>query len=363
MDAFLSSVLARLRSRRSILSEVLRLRHAEGIHDLRRGEVYEEIIATERAFRQVAAKVYELGEGPEALCCVQPNFGANGCIDSVFSLVREEEVHRGAARTGVGGMLIVTPTYARYLDVAAAKGIDCRVVRALEPHYPLARVLEQIRIRPPSILVVVSPNNPTGVSVSEPDIVRLRQALGREPILLIDRACVTTREEPSTVELLKKLRGTRSIVIHSLSKYFHLSHLRFGFSICADYGLGSQMKHHCPLGSELEAALVATEALETRGPIAPLPDVVDTIRENGALMEKFCEGAGLSAFNLTSSFAVLRLPPELPSTTVCERLGKRKVLVMGAHEFPGEPHDWLRVHLGSPRPSIEALIAALQAVI
>ncbi len=249
---------------------------------------------------------------------------------------------------------IFEPTYPIYAHFAQLTRTGLERV-ALRAEGLTAELL--VGSRPDHLLVLVSPNNPTGQVVERAVIQR---ALGIEPAraVLVDEAYVDfAGAGASSVDLLDAYPNL--IVGRSLSKSL-LAGVRLGYAIA-----------RAPLIAALERLLFAPYHLNhlqlavaacferLRGHLADR--VADVIAERGEL-EAGLTGMGLEVWPSVANFILFRPgPTQPPAAVIYRRLLERGVRVRDASGFVGlQGH--LRVTVGLPREN-ERFLAELRAAL
>src|SRR5437773_9807079 len=96
----LEKILTRFPDTKSVSDVLLELRELDSITDMKRGELYPEVIGSGTRLRRTIAKVYEV-----EMIQAQPNFGCNGCIDTFLSYIHWLE----CASSRRKGMVVATP--------------------------------------------------------------------------------------------------------------------------------------------------------------------------------------------------------------------------------------------------------------
>jgi histidinol-phosphate/aromatic aminotransferase/cobyric acid decarboxylase-like protein len=329
------------------------LREQEDITDVKRGELYPEVLGWALRLRRVLARVY--GVDPVQ---AQPNFGCNGCIDTLLTFVRHLELsgyHRN-------GFMAATPTYFRYYHKVQALGMKFFGVPFETGYrYPVERVLAEIRARRPSCLFLVSPNNPTGVPIPDEELYALLDAVPDDLYVAVDRTCANTDQELPTRALLERYPHKKLLVFHSFSKYYGMSHLRIGFAIVADMETAEGLNRHLPFGLNLEALLRANYLLMTQGELRPDPTVLQNIRDSQAIMRDFlARHPDYSCTDFKSNYALLFLPPALDSTALTRHLMTQRILVMPGLELPEPDARYIRIHVGGKLVLLERLLRAIE---
>ena len=112
-------------------------------------------------------------------------------------------------------------TFTRYVTVPRARdfSLDVDDVRAAVGQYA------------PTLVIVASPNNPTGTVLSLDDIRALHAVIADTGVLILDEAYIEFSSQPSAVSLVHEL--PRLIVTRTMSKAFGLAGLRIGYAVTA----------------------------------------------------------------------------------------------------------------------------------
>ncbi len=132
--------------------------------------------------------------------------------------------------------LTFTPTYSMYPEYARDTFTDFRTLpRRPDFTVDAARAIDAIADLRPSIVILTSPNNPTGTFQDPADTRAIAQAaLGFNAMVVVDEAYAEFRHDgvPSAVELLRDFPNL--IVSRTMSKAFGLAGARVGYVLVAD---------------------------------------------------------------------------------------------------------------------------------
>jgi histidinol-phosphate/aromatic aminotransferase/cobyric acid decarboxylase-like protein len=330
------------------------LRESDSLTDMKRGELYPEVIGSVTRLRRTIARSYDIG-----MIQAQPNFSCNGCIDTFLSYIQQLELTDSRRN----GFLVATPTYFRYYHKAEALRMRLLgVPLGADYAFPLEEILDRVRKESPSCLFLVTPNNPTGIPIPDDYLFEVLEGVPDDLNVAIDRTCVNIEAEVSSKSLLKRFPDRRIAIFHSFSKYFGMSHLRIGFTLFSNVELAAEVDRYLPFGLNLEAALRATYILATEGELRPSARILSFIKENRASMEEFLarnNGYGCSDFK--SNYAVLTLPPDLPSVEFHRRLLERGISVMPGHELPRPETNTARIHTGGPPVFMHRMLETIES--
>lgn len=350
----LEKLLSMFPTAEEVTAQLFELRESDSVTDMKRGELYPEVIGGVTRLRRTIARVYGVD-----MLQAQPNFSCNGCIDSFLAYIQNLECtdHRRS------GFLVATPTYFRYYHKTEALRLRLLSVPYRAGfQYPLDEVLTAVTKESPSCLFLVTPNNPTGMAIPDEYLTEILNSVPADLNVAIDRTCANLNPEISTRSLLNKYPDKRIAIFHSFSKYFGMSHLRIGFTVFSNRELAEEVNRYLPFGLNLEAMLRATYILATQGELKPGKRILDFIRTNQQAVKSFLlrnDGYGCSDF--VSNYAILTLPPHISSQEFQRRLLEKGITVMGGHELPVPELHSVRIHAGGPPQFINRMLETIES--
>eukprot|EP00118_Oscarella_pearsei_P004931 m.21926 g.21926 ORF g.21926 m.21926 type:complete len:370 (+) comp28244_c0_seq4:88-1197(+) len=147
--------------------------------------------------------------------------GADESIDTVI---------RAFCKPGSDAMIVIPPTFSMYEQRAVV--CDVRVIAVpLQSNFQLDMntLLKEAVAPEVKVIFLVSPGNPTAVSLNTDDIVRLLESDYRGIVLLDEIYIDFATSKQSLCHLVNKY--PRLIILQSLSKSFGLAGIRLGWSI------------------------------------------------------------------------------------------------------------------------------------
>lgn len=347
-------LLALFPSAEAVTDRLLEFRDLDEFTDMKRGELYPEVIGGVTRLRRTIASVYEID-----MVQAQPNFACNGCIDTFLSFVQRLELTDARRQ----GFMVATPTYFRYYHKIEALRMKLWGIPFKENYdYPIERVLETLKEQKPSCLFLVTPNNPTGMPIPDEQLVEILDNVPEDLYVAIDRTCVNIAPEVSTKSLLRKYPHKNVAIFHSFSKYYGMSHLRIGFSVFTNKAMASEVNRYLPFGLNLEAILKATYILSAQGELKPSERILNNIKHNKTLMREFLDKHGeYSCTDFKSNYSLFFLPETMNSPEFYQRLQEQGIFVMPGHDLP-EPDDrCIRLHTGGRPVDMERMIEAIES--
>jgi histidinol-phosphate aminotransferase len=160
----------------------------------------------------------------------------------------------------------------------------------------------------PRVVLLASPNNPTGNSLDESDLQRLMEAFGKS-IIVLDEAywgfADTTVER--TAEQIKSYRNI--LILRTFSKYFALAGARIGYAVA-----GSDLTHLIKFSSHYLGYNRISEALALAALDSPeyYRTISEQIQEDRKRFYSFFDTQnGCTCFRSDANFIFVRIPVEI----------------------------------------------------
>lgn len=333
---------------------VEKFHNEDGSLDLKRGEMYPEILRATITVKELAAQSYEISSDQ-----VQPNFGSNGSIDTILSYISTQ-----IATPTNRNILVSTPTYFRIYASSHARNLNLLKIplKNSDWTFDLEKTVEALKKHKPRGLYLVTPNNPTGIAISDDHLKTTIEAASPETVVIVDRTLANTENEISTKELLKQFQHRNLVVLHSLSKYYGQSHLRMGIALYSNLKLAGQIAAFLPLGIGFEGLIAASFEL-LKGPLCPGDVVQKNIRENKSLLRTFAqEFESLSVTNFSGNYCLFSVPT-ISSIEINAYLNKKGIFTMGGHQFPDANLNINRLHTGGEPDKMLKFIDSLKRMV
>ncbi len=270
--------------------------------------------------------------------------GSNEVLQQLF------QTFAGPGRTVLG----FTPSYAMHTLIARGVGsafVDGR--RAADFTLSAAHVVEQIQLHRPDIVVLCSPNNPTGTSL---DLAVVEAAVAAAQGMVVVDEAYAEFARPGTASALTLLPGApRLVVTRTMSKAFGMAGLRLGYVAAAAGVVDAVQLVRLPyhLSSLTQAA--ARAALAHR---AELLSTVEAVKEQRDRIVESLPALGLRSAPSDANFVLFGDVGDAPA--VWQALLDLGVLVRDVG-LPG----WLRVTAGTAQETgafLEALAKVTAAL-
>jgi histidinol-phosphate aminotransferase len=234
--------------------------------------------------------------------------------------------------------LSFAPTYSMYPDYARDTFTEYRTLARRDDFtVDLDAALAHIAAEQPAVILLASPNNPTGTALSLDDVDALCRA--SRGMVVVDEAYAEFRRPgtPSAIELLDV--HPRLVVTRTMSKAFALAGARLGYLVASPQVVDAVQLVRLPYHLSAVTQAVARTAL--RHAPALLGSVAALREERDALVEWLRAQPGLVAADSDANFVFFGR--FVDRDAIWQRLLDRGVLVRATG-----PAGWLRVSAGTP---------------
>ncbi|HYN87316.1 MAG TPA: histidinol-phosphate transaminase [Ardenticatenaceae bacterium] len=238
---------------------------------------------------------------------------------------------------------IPVPTFSLYKLIARVMGADVHeVAMRREDNFalPIEELLTGTRDHPIRVLVVCTPNNPTGTAYPFEDLRQLASKSGA--LVIIDEAYREFAPGQDAARLLEEFGNV--VILRTFSKAMAMGGLRVGYAIARPEVAREIHKAKLPyaLNSFSEAAAIV--ALEN---LRPFEAEVEEIRvQRDWLYARLGEIDSLHVYPSAANFFLLRLERSTPASVFHELLEREGLLVRDVSSYPGlQGH--LRVSVGT----------------
>lgn len=250
-------------------------------------------------------------------------------------------------------VLISEPTFALYRQVATLLGGEVvSVPLSPELDYDVQALRAATESIKPDVTIICSPNNPTGCSISQPDLVSLLEA--STGLVAVDEAYFEFSGE-TAVSLLKQHKNL--VVLRTFSKALAMAALRVGYLLTAPELAREIAKallpYHVNFFSQT-AAEVAIEMYESK-----LKSLVSLIlSERGRVFDELSRIPGLEPVPSRANFMIVR--SVLDPRRVFDDLLKRGILIRDVASYP-MLQSYFRICVGTPDEN-DKLVESLREI-
>jgi len=196
---------------------------------------------------------------------VENLWAANGSNEILQQLL---QAFGGPGRSAIG----FVPSYSMHPIISEGTRTEwIETMRAADFSLDVAAAVAAIAGRRPDVVFVASPNNPSGQSVSLPDLRELLEATSG--ILIVDEAYGEFSSQPSAVALVSEY-PTKLVVTRTMSKAFAFAGGRLGYLIATpaviDAMLLVRLPYHLSSVTQAAARAALRHADDTLGSVATL---------------------------------------------------------------------------------------------
>ena len=250
-------------------------------------------------------------------------------------------------------MLVPEPTFDMFDRCGALAGGTLVQVPWWGDPFPLAGFLERLEARV-SVVVVVSPNNPTG-SVATLADVRSLAARAPNALVILDHVYVEYADDDLTPAVLD---CPNVLVLRTFSKAWGLAGCRVGYAVGSPYVIGVLRAAGGPYSVAAPSVALALAQLERGG--EPVRTHVARIREERRLLAARLTASCLSPRPSQANFLLVECGPR--AALLRADLAVGGVIV---RDFPDRPglETALRVTLPGNVPDFDRLCAALDVAL
>ncbi len=271
-------------------------------------------------------------------------WAANGSNEVMLQLL---QAFGGPGRTA----LSFAPTYSMYPEYARDTSTGWLTGRrAGDFSVELGHALDQVREHGPSVVLLASPNNPTGTALPLDLVAALHDK--SDAIVVVDEAYAEFRRT-ATASALTLLPGHgRLVVVRTMSKAFAFAGARVGYLAAASDVVDALRVVRLPYHLSAVTQAVARVALRHANELLAR---VDDIRAERDALATWLKDRGVTVPDSDANFVLMGRFADRHA--VWQGLLDRGVLVRETG-----PAGWLRVSIGTPE-EMAAFRAALQEVL
>jgi histidinol-phosphate aminotransferase len=260
-----------------------------------------------------------------------------------------------AVTVGSGTVVVsAVPTFTLYRLLAVVNGGRfVGVPLASDFVFDVPALIRAARDQAAGVIVVNSPNNPTGSALPPDGVARLLEETGA--LVVVDEA-YQDFGGPTAVPLLA--RHARLVVLRTFSKSMALAGLRFGYALAHPAVAAQVAKAKLPYNVNQITLAAAHVVLDHAAEFAVRVAAIAAQRDH--LLAGLGTIGGLRVFPSAANFVLFRCDA-VPATTVFRRLvDEFGILVRDVSAAPGLA-GCLRVTAGEPA-DVDAVVAALAAI-
>jgi len=247
--------------------------------------------------------------------------------------------------------VIVQPSFTLYALLSRLFGATVQSV-ALDNELRFDVAALEKAAKDAALVVIASPNNPTGSVISPMDLEHL--VASSPALFVIDEAYYDFHGE-TALALTRTYRNV--VILRTFSKAFATAALRFGLLVAHKEALPFFATAKLPYNVNIFTMAAVETAIEHAG---TLHNRLDEIRqERSRVMREMSAKKGVKVYPSRANFFVFETP--LPPRKVWQRLVDRGVLIRDVSSYPmlGKA---LRVNIGRPEEN-DAFLKAMDAAL
>jgi histidinol dehydrogenase len=250
-------------------------------------------------------------------------------------------------------VLIPEPTFTLYRQIVTVLGGQVIGVPLTgELQFDVEAIQDQAISRRADVVILCSPNNPTGCLIAQDDLIRFARDFNG--IVVVDEAYHEFSGR-TVVPLLEEIPNL--IVLRTFSKAMAMAGLRVGYLLASAELAREVHKATLPYNLNFFSATAAEVACEKYDLLRPQIEKIITERER--LTAELRAVGGLALVNSAANFFLARAT--LGPQKMFDELLVRDILVRDVSRYP-MLGDYFRISVGSPEEN-DSLIAALKEIL
>jgi histidinol-phosphate aminotransferase len=233
--------------------------------------------------------------------------------------------------------------YDKYIQFKEKRIENFKMIeREKEYSFDIDDCIKKMQVLKPKIVLITSPNNPTGNSINPSDFLRIMRATNKETVVVLDEAYVgfdKKYKEREYLEIVRKYEN--AMLVRSFSKFYALAGLRIGFAICGKEIRKMIQYQNQYLGKSRILEEVAVAALKSKKYYENLSKKITGDREN--FTKAVQKLRHFKVFKSNANFVLVKTEKS-KKTTLEKALEKEKFLIS---KFVSD--DAMRVTIGSKK--------------
>lgn len=203
--------------------------------------------------------------------------------------------------------------YSTYLNFKKVRLAQFKLVELADTfEFDVGDCLDKIRGTNPKVVLITSPNNPTGHSIKVDDLSKILTEASKDTLVVLDEAYYGFDDEHDEKGFLSLLESYDNLLIlRSFSKLYALAGMRIGFGLCGKRVkeiLGYQDSY---LGGSRVLEEVALAALNAKDYYRKLSSEI--IADRGYFIEAVSSLKNFKAFASKANFVFVNVDPEVKS--------------------------------------------------
>jgi len=276
---------------------------------------------------------------------VIPTNGTDEAIKSIFEIYLEKSKDEA---------ILPVPTYAMFKFYAQLnEALIKEVPYNKDLSFPTKRLLNSIGDKT-KIIVLVNPNNPTGTSIKERDIIKIIQKAQKyNAIVLIDEAYYQFYGR-TAIPLINKYDNL--LVIQTFSKAFGLAGLRLGYIISNKDNISIIQKALSPYSVNNAVVVCAIEALKN---LEYTKKYIQEVKRSKKILCNSLDSLQIKYYPSDANFVLLRIGDK--AERFCQKLRQKGILVRN-RSSDTLLYGCVRITLGAGKQTRRLISAISEAI-
>ncbi len=265
----------------------------------------------------LAPKLAKIFQVPQSQILI--GFGIENILRTIFDSLHERR----------DAVLTHDFHYTYYSKYLSFRHIPIHTFRLIEDenqfHFDIDECLEKIQSVKPKVVLITSPNNPTGGTISSKDLKRILSITNKDTLVVLDEAYFgfdNSYDEKAFLSLLKK--HDNLMILRSFSKLYALAGLRIAFALCGKEAKKMLRYQDMYLGGSRILEEVALAALDSKRYYQRL--TAQIIRERERLIKSVNKFHHFKAFSSKASFVFIKVDVKA-KPLLEQRLAKMKFVI------------------------------------
>ncbi|WP_082233995.1 histidinol-phosphate transaminase [Halobacillus massiliensis] len=201
--------------------------------------------------------------------------------------------------------VMATPTFPQYRHNALIEGAEVREVPLQNGHHDIEAMLDQIDERT-RVLWLCTPNNPTGVHMTESEVKLVLSSVPSHVLVVIDEAYYEYMDADNRFESLADLNNYENlIVLRTFSKAYGLAGLRIGYGVASPSIIQTLEPAREPFNTSTIAQAAAILALDDQSFIN---ESIASNKKSKEELFKFLEENDIEYYPSQANFVLIHLP-------------------------------------------------------
>jgi len=247
-------------------------------------------------------------------------------------------------------ILVPDPSFSLYEKIALLlQATIVKVPMKVSLDFDVDAILRRAQEEAVDFIVLSSPNNPTGKSLTVDEIRRIVSSC--DALVLVDEAYIEFSRQESALPLIEEFPNV--VVLRTMSKALALAGMRIGFAIGRPQLIAEIAKPKIPFASNRLAEITLRQVLENYAIVTDAVSYILNARD--ALYGELVSLHRVEPFMSDTNFLIIRVPD---AGEVFRRLSSRGILVRNVSGYH-LMENCLRFNIGLPDENSRMLEALL----